>query len=231
MVIEMVREGIECKMDYAVTVNTIMPHSVFRIVQKGWLIRANTCVMWALDDLNNLTKCYKTAYSYLQLTLRPKEFCMSKKITKKEAALKQQKCLNAQPEQVIDPLFADHEFFDPRDQLQVKYEMLRRVQADGYSVSSAALQFGFSRPAFYQAQQAFEQNGLSGLLPKKSGPKSAHKLGENVMAYIKEVLETDRPKNASKLAEMIAEHFDLKVHPRSIERALQRARKKNGEGE
>lgn len=154
---------------------------------------------------------------------------MTKKISKKEAVLKQQMCLNARPEQVIDPLFTDHEFFDPRDQLQVKYEMLRRVRADGYSISNAAIQFGFSRPAFYQAQRAFEQNGLLGLLPNKSGPKSAHKLNDDVMAYINEVLKEEPHENASRLAEMILEHFNVKVHPRSIERALQRARKKNGE--
>jgi transposase len=206
-----------------------MPYTVPVAAQTGASRKVIDAVSGILADSNNLTKNPETAYSALHLSLQPKEYCVTKKLSKKEAALKQQMCLNAQPEQVTDPLFEDHEFFDPRDQLQVKYEMLRRVRADGYSVSSAALQFGFSRPAFYQAQQAFEQKGLSGLLPKKPGPKNAHKLNEDVMAYINEVFKKEGSKNASELTEMIAEHFGLKVHPRSIERALQRARKKNGE--
>ena len=43
-------------------------------------------------------------------------------------ALRQQACLNLRSDQVNDELFRDSEFFDPRDLVQVKYEMLRRVQ-------------------------------------------------------------------------------------------------------
>ena len=41
--------------------------------------------------------------------------------------------------------------------------------------------FGLSRPTFYQAEAAFEQDGLAGLLPQPRGPKSAHKLTPEVM--------------------------------------------------
>lgn len=39
--------------------------------------------------------------------------------------------VNPRPEAVSDPLFAGSEFFDARDLVQVKYEMVRRVQIDG----------------------------------------------------------------------------------------------------
>jgi hypothetical protein len=48
--------------------------------------------------------------------------------------------------------------------VQVKYEMLRRVQAEGKSVTDASAGFGFSRPSFYQALSAFERDGLAGLV-------------------------------------------------------------------
>ena len=64
------------------------------------------------------------------------------------------------------------------------YEMLRRVQADGNSITDAAASFGFSRPSFYQAQAAFEQDGLAGLVPRQRGPKQAHKLTDEVLAFI-----------------------------------------------
>jgi hypothetical protein len=63
--------------------------------------------------------------------------------------LQQQGTLNPRPEDVRDELFLQNGFFDPRDLVQVKYEMLCRVETDGKSVTEAATRFGFSRPSFY----------------------------------------------------------------------------------
>ena len=46
----------------------------------------------------------------------------------KSQALRRQ-ALHPHPEHVTDDLFVTREFFDPRDVVQVKYEMLRRVNA------------------------------------------------------------------------------------------------------
>lgn len=144
----------------------------------------------------------------------------------KHQALKANATLNPHPEQVRDGLFSAHDFFDPSDLLQVKYEMLRRVQTEACSITQAAAAFGFSRPAFYQTQAAFQQEGLAGLIPQKRGPKGAHKLSVAVMTFIKGVLE-EQPRLASReLAARVSEHFDLVIHPRSIERALVRQKKK-----
>ena len=45
----------------------------------------------------------------------------------KEAALAGARCLNPHPEQVTDPEFVASDFFDARDAVQVKYEMVRKV--------------------------------------------------------------------------------------------------------
>ncbi len=66
---------------------------------------------------------------------------------------------NIHSDKVLDTQFKTHDFFDPFDLLQVKYEMLRRVHHDGWSITQATKMFGFSRPAFYQAQESFNQNG------------------------------------------------------------------------
>ena len=62
--------------------------------------------------------------------------------------MRDERCLNPRPEAVSDERFGDSEFFDPRDLVQVKYEMVRRARADGDPVTRAAASFGFSRPAF-----------------------------------------------------------------------------------
>jgi transposase len=144
----------------------------------------------------------------------------------KLAALRERRTLNPRPEGVTDEMFRQSEFFDARDLLQVKYEMIRRVQIDEAPVADTAEAFGFSRPSFYQAQAAFTRGGLAGLLPLKRGPREAHKLSANVMTFIEELRAADRSLTASALAPLVKERFGLEVHPRSIERALRRQEKK-----
>lgn len=141
-------------------------------------------------------------------------------------ALRLQGTLNPRPGEVSDELFVEDSFFDSRDLVQVKYEMLRRVQAEGKSVSDSAAAFGFSRPSFYQAQSAFGQDGLAGLVPHKRGPKQAHKLTEEVLAIIREARHQDPSVPPGELARLIQQRFGTTVHPRSIERALSRHQKK-----
>ena len=67
----------------------------------------------------------------------------------KASALRQHHALHPRPQAVIDEAFTSaNPFFDPRDVVQVKYEMLRRVREDGTPVSRAAADFGFSRPSY-----------------------------------------------------------------------------------
>ena len=141
-------------------------------------------------------------------------------------ALGQNGTLNAHPEDVTDGLFLDNIFFDPRDLLQVKYEMLRRVRQDGMSISKAAKMFGFSRVSYYQIQHAYDQQGIAGLMPRQRGPRHAHKLTGEVMAFISKCKHKQASLHASDLAIRLKQHFGLSVHPRSIERALQRQQKK-----
>ncbi len=144
----------------------------------------------------------------------------------KTEALRRQGSLNPHPENVSDPLFKGTDFFDARDLVQVKYEMLRRVQTEQRSVTESAATFGFSRPSFYSAQSAFELSGLSGLLPRKPGPKRSHKLSTEVVQFLEQLLQDEPSLRPPDLAARVLERFDRKVHPRSIERALARSKKK-----
>lgn len=140
--------------------------------------------------------------------------------------LQQQGTLNPRPKAVRDELFLQDDFFDARDLVQVKYEMLRRVRTEGQSVTDAAAGFGFSRPSFYQAQSAFEQDGLAGLVPQKRGPKQAHKLTDEVLTFIGEVRLKESSIRLHDLVKQIEQRFGTTVHPRSIERSLLRHQKK-----
>jgi transposase len=146
----------------------------------------------------------------------------------KTESLKKYGALNPHPQKVVEKTFSDSaiEFFDPRDLVQVKYEMLRAVDKEGRSVKQVSESFGFSRPAFYQALSQFKQEGVTGLVKKQPGPKSAHKLTADILVFIEQKLEKGKPLRARRLAPLIKEKFGKDVHPRTIERAMARGKKK-----
>ena len=143
----------------------------------------------------------------------------------KQQQLRTSGTLNRNPKRVNDPLFCEHAFFDARDLVQVKYEMLRRVRVDGCSVSQAAACYGLSRPTYYQARDTFDRNGLTGLLPEKKGPKRAHKLKPEVLSFVEQLLEEEPGIKPLELGRRIREEFNVKVHPKSISRALSHKKK------
>jgi transposase len=141
-------------------------------------------------------------------------------------SLREQGTLNPRPQAVTDDLFTHSEFFDPRDLVQVKYEMLRRVGKEGRSITEAASRFGFSRPSFYQAQAAFQAGGLARLVPRKRGPKKAHKLTAEILEFIRETRQENPSLRTADLVRRIQERFALTVHPRTLERGWARRQKK-----
>jgi len=143
----------------------------------------------------------------------------------KLVALRQHGCLNPRPQRVADQPFTSSDFFDARDLVQVKYEMVRRVRIDGEPVSRSATSFGFSRPSFYLAQAALERGGLAALVPQKRGPRRSHKLSTEVVGFLQRELSENPSLDSSELARRVEEHFGRKVHPRSVERALARQKK------
>jgi transposase len=145
----------------------------------------------------------------------------------KASALRRHHAFNPRAHAVVDAAFVSSDpFFDARDVVQVKYEMLRRVREDGTSVSRAATDFGFSRPSYYQAQAAFDTEGLPGLVPQRPGPKRAHKLAEEIVDRLEAALAAEPSLNSAQLAQLLEHELGLRVHRRSIERALSRRRKK-----
>ena len=138
----------------------------------------------------------------------------------KAAALREEGTLNAASEKVSDPKFQQSEFFDPRDIVQVKYEMLRRVAAEHASVTDATYEYGVSRPTYYETKAHFDALGITGLVPRKRGPRGPHKLQGDVLAFLEQRVKADEPIRARALAALIRQRFDLTVHPRTIERAV-----------
>src|ERR1035437_3999096 len=134
----------------------------------------------------------------------------------KRQSLRRHGTLNPHPEAVSHPLFHNSDFFDSDDLMQVKYEMLRQVHIDKGSISESAQAFGFSRPSFYQAQAALQQDGVFGLLPHRRGPQGGHKLTTEVMEFVAEQRSADSSLTPEQLAEAIQRRFRIQVHPRAF---------------
>jgi transposase len=152
----------------------------------------------------------------------------------KTQALEASRTLNPRPEKVTDPAFGPGGFFDPADLVQVKYEMVRKAEAAGVPASRAAADFGFSRQSLYSARAALRERGLAGLVPSKPGPKGGHKLTGQVVDLLEDLLAADPGLRPADLAAAVRERFGVSVHPRSVERALQRrrtARREDEQGE
>ena len=130
----------------------------------------------------------------------------------KVEALRAARTLHPRPDAVRDEQFGSSGFFDARDLVQVKYEMVRQVQVDGASVVTAAL----------------ARDGLLGLVPAKPGPRRGHKLTDEVLDHAEDLLAADASLRPADLVEPLATRFGVRVHPRSVERALARRRQAGG---
>ena len=145
----------------------------------------------------------------------------------KRQALRDSGTFNPRADQVRHAIFRQSDFFDPQDLLQLKYETLRAMEAENCSIAKAARQFGLSRPTIYEAQTQFQQQGLQGLLPRKRGPKAAHKLTDEILQYLQEQAAAEPQAKTEELARRALQRYAVKLHPRTVQKAL-KAKAKRG---
>jgi transposase len=138
----------------------------------------------------------------------------------KDASLAESRTLNPHPETVTDPAFTTLAFFDPADLVQVKYEMVRAVEAGGLGAAAAASAFGLARQSYYNARKALAEHGLAGLIPARPGPKGGHKLTAEVVDFLEQQAAADPAPSSAQLTAAVAGQFGITVHKRSVERAL-----------
>jgi transposase len=199
---------------------TIAPIHVERLRHQMAIVQTISCV-WRIKATQSRLTCLRYGRNYHYTMIR-----RPSKPDPKLSALKRSGTVNAHAKDVQDPAFIDSEFFDPRDLIQVRYEMLRRVRSEGQPVTKATKLFGVSRPTFYKIQKDFDRSGLAGLLPAKRGPHGPRKITPEVMRFIEEVAAGGRDSDLTRLVGEIAQRFRLVVHPRTVARALARFKKK-----
>jgi transposase len=121
-------------------------------------------------------------------------------------------------------------FFDPRDLVQVKYEMLRCHHADGVPIAEAARRFGLSRQTFYLTDAAFRTARLFGLLPGRPGPKGPRKVTPDMAAFLRAQHREHPELGYADLGETAADTFGVRIHPRTVRRLLSKKKLLEKEG-
>ena len=144
------------------------------------------------------------------------------KMPTKDESLKENGCFNNNHSNVTANIFGLGPFFDKRDIVQVKYEMIRAASNSEGSITEIADAHGFSRKSFYQTSKAFEAGGLCALVPQKKGPKGPSKLSPEVLAFINAFSEGRKNAKASEISAALEAEKGVKVHPRTIYRQLKK---------
>ena len=111
-------------------------------------------------------------------------------------------------------------FFDAEDLAQVKYEMLRSVAKGEYNVLEASARYGFSRQSYYSIKDGVDREGLSALIPKKTGPRQSYKLTENGQSFIDQYVETHPSAKSSEINEALKNETGICVHNRTVDRYI-----------
>lgn len=154
---------------------------------------------------------------------------MSPQANSKRRRLQRAGLLQARSHQVVDPLFRElPEFFDARDLLQVRYELLRAHLVSGDRIRAVCARYGVSRQTFYNLLEKFEQSGTAGLLPERPGPRGPWKLTTEVLTFARQQLRSEPEVSGAGLSSRIEANFGVVIHKRTAERLLEELRvKKN----
>ena len=115
-------------------------------------------------------------------------------------------------------------FFDSEDLIQVKYELLRSIASGECSITQASELYGLSRESIYKNKAAYEAGGLQALIPKKTGPKGAHKLTEQGQSFLDAYVAANPSASVSEMNAKMRERTGIAVHNRTVERYLSKKR-------
>lgn len=149
----------------------------------------------------------------------------------KRRALQQDGTLHPDRTRVRAPLFWAHPtFFDTRDELQVKYEMLRAHFVDGQTVTDGCAAFGYSRQTFYVLRARFARRGIAGLRDARPGRVGPVKCTPDVVEFLQTQRAANPALSGPELVERLARERNVRLHRRTVERLVGRQPRKKNSG-
>jgi len=130
--------------------------------------------------------------------------------------------LNLTPERVLDARFLEEDgFFDPKDLVQVRYELLRLSQVEEVEVTEACRRFGFSRTTYYKVAEAFARGGVAGLVGQRRGRPGPIKMTSEVLGYVLSEKVLHPELLAREMVEQVKARYGKSVSVRMIQHVWQ----------
>ena len=136
--------------------------------------------------------------------------------------LEKEGLLNQKPDRISHSLFKTNDFFDPLDLLQVRYEMIRYVKVDGYSVAKACRIFGFSREYYYKLGRMFSERGFVGLLGAPSGRRPLIALNQELVNFIIHKKLEEPNLSGDNICKQIKKSYYVECSTRTVERIIEK---------
>lgn len=103
--------------------------------------------------------------------------------------------------------------------VEQRYEMLRLHRVEGWPVSAVAARYGVSRQTFYKLARAFEQQGILGLVPRRSGPRQGYKCTPEIIDFATK-MRVRKKLALVAIAEEVRRRFRVELSPSTIRMAL-----------
>ena len=138
-------------------------------------------------------------------------------IEKKEILMKNG-TFNKNYKKVTEEKFSEGGFYDPMDIVQVRYEMIKETERGGKTIDRISNAYGYSRASYYHIRDNFNKNGMSALIPERTGPKDASKLTGDLREFINEYIGRAPSASSSKIAKAIEQSKGVSVSKRTVER-------------
>lgn len=136
--------------------------------------------------------------------------------------LRKEGLITPKPERVTHSLFQTHEFFDPLDLPQVRYEMLRAARVEHATVSDACRLFGFSREYFYRLERDFMARGYVGLLGSSRGRRPLIALNQDLVNFIIHRKMTEPNLTGEDLRKELKTTYQVECSRRTVERIIEK---------
>lgn len=181
------------------------------IIQHSWEYRLNERFFRIFSQ-----KCGGSGFIFVYYILIINNPFMN---NKKIEYLRASGTLNSRPERVTDPLFSDSSFFDARDLLQVRYEMIR-AYSKHTPIKELSAQFGMSVSTYTRLRRAYISGGLQALIPAKRGPQGPHKITPEMVEFARNYRIEHGPTSIRDLTDLVNDYFKVSIHFTGLQRAL-----------
>lgn len=136
--------------------------------------------------------------------------------------LQKEGLINPKPERVSHSLFQTHDFFDPLDLPQVRYEMLRIARVEHAPVSEACRLFGFSREYFYRLEREFMARGYVSLLGSLRGRRPLIALNQELVNFIIHRKMAKPSLTGKELCNELKITYQVECSRRTVERIIEK---------